>query len=169
MVSPDLIPWPIGSEWISLLGSITTFHPMTNRKWVDTMTVPFLCWTHLCYSSCRVSVIKYFFQWVSSHCMINRMWVTHSFLYYVNSSSTASKWCWIFFPWAFSHPWLTEGEWYCIFVLVCTLITTHPMTNRKWVALYFFHSCDIPSHPMANRMWVNILLDSHISSNHNLD
>jgi len=45
---------------------------------------------------------------------------------------------------------MTNSMWvHCIFYLPCSLISFHPMINRKWVTPHFL----IAFHPMANRQW----------------
>ena len=60
----------------------------------------------------------------------------------------------------------TRGEWQCFFLLPCSLIINHSISNSQWVALTFF---PISSHPMTNSLWVTLPFSSmqshHMSIN----
>ncbi len=108
-VSLHFIPWPTACEWhcfFSLPCSLIAFHPMTNSLWVTLFSF-FTMQSH----------------YISSH---NQQAVSDNVFFFFTMQSHCIS----------SHDQQQAVSDTASFSLQCSLITFHPMTNRKWVMLF---------------------------------
>ena len=185
-VSSDLISWPIVGKWqcISVKQSL---YIHTNSKWV---TVPFsilFCqavWSHLilwptdgewhCHllSASQSDHMTTASKWQAPSCQAVSwyvtLWLTGSEWHY-SSRQSHDMWSYDqqgvsdFLPGTLiiSHPTVTNSLWVTVpFFMLCSLSTSHPVTDRKWVTGGTILSAQ-HSHPMNNRKWALNTTFSH--------
>ena len=151
---------------ILLCQAVSSCHPMTTSWWVTAHF--FDRKSHHVKQAAVSDAAKFFCQAISpimSHPMTNSKWVTNCFISLPGSlvkhvsshdwqsvSDPALCLCKSVSSMMFHPPWPIACEWHC--QAASSMMSSHPMTNRKWVMLLYFFANQ--SHLMTNSLWVTL-------------